>query len=102
MREDRADNLLRVAHFAQNLCAFRRMPLIGGVLVIGPALVVELVPQRGEAPNFFIGAGFARISAHTHLDREHMFTQALRSGVLAQQLPGVLASRHAALPKWSG
>ncbi|PYU41960.1 MAG: hypothetical protein DMG53_20710 [Acidobacteria bacterium] len=43
MREDGADDLLGVAHFAQDFCALRRMPLVRRVFVIGPALVVEIV-----------------------------------------------------------
>jgi len=32
------------------------------VLLIGPALVIEIVEQRGKTPRFFIGARFARKS----------------------------------------
>ena len=73
------------------------MPLIRRMLLIGPALVIEIVQQRSQAPGFFVGAGFARIGTDTRFDREHVFAQALRSGVLAQQFPGVLARRHAIL-----
>src|SRR5256884_2468779 len=48
--EDGADNLIRVALLAQDLCALRGMALVGRVLVVGPAFVVEVVEQRGQAP----------------------------------------------------
>ncbi len=73
------------------------MPLIGGVLLVGPALVIEIVEQRGDTPKLFIGAGFAGIGANTRFDGEHVFAQALRRGVLAKQFPGVFAGRHAVL-----
>ena len=98
VRDNRAYDLLGVALLAQNLCSRGGMPLIGRVLVIGPSLVVEIVQQRSEPPGFFICAGFAGVGAHTRFHGEHVLAQTLRSGVFAQQFPGVLARRHAVLP----
>ena len=62
MRENRANDLLGVALRAQDFCAFGGMPLIGEVLLIGPAFVVEVVEQRSDAPKLLVGAGFTRNS----------------------------------------
>jgi hypothetical protein len=78
------------------------VPLVGEVLVIGPALVIEIVEQRGEAPGFFVSAGVASVGADTCFDGEHMFAEAFRGSVLAEKFPGVIARGHAVLPVKSG
>jgi hypothetical protein len=97
VREDRANDFVGVAVLAQNFRAFRWMPRIGNVFVVGPALVVEIVEQGGDAPKLFIGALFACIGADAGFDRQHVLAEALRVGEFAQQLPGIVACRHAFL-----
>src|ERR1700722_3165572 len=43
VRKDRADGFLRVAALAQDFRPLRRMARVGGVFVVGPPLVVEIV-----------------------------------------------------------
>src|SRR5712692_2989684 len=72
--------------------------LLGGMVgVVGPTLVVEIVQQRRQAPELFIGAKLARIGAHAGFHRQRMLAQVLVLCVLAQQGPGVVATRH----RWS-
>jgi len=54
------------------------------VLLIGPALVIEIVEQGGEAPGFFVGTGFAGVGADAGFDGKHMFAEAFGSGVLTE------------------
>src|ERR1700730_2945888 len=66
------------------------------VLLIGPALVVEIVQQRGQSPEFLIGSGFPGISAHTGLNGQGMFAQAFVLGEFAEQGPSLISGwRHA-------
>jgi len=58
VRDDRADDFLGVTLLAQNLRSFRRMPRIGRVLLIGPALVIKIVQQRRQPPGFFVRPAF--------------------------------------------
>ncbi len=97
VREDRANNFFGVAALAQNFRAFRGMPRVGSVLVVGPALVIEVMKQRRDAPKLFISVLLARVGADAGLDREHVLAQALRFGEFAQQLPGIVACGHAFL-----
>ena len=57
----------------------------GGVmLLIGPALVIEIVQERGEAPEIFIGGGFAGVGAHAGFYGESVLAQILIGGVFAE------------------
>ena len=95
MRENGADNFFGVAQLAEDLCAFGGMLLVCGVGVVGPAFVVEIVEQGGEAPEFFVGAVLAGVGADAGFDGEHVFAQAFGLGVFAEKFPGVVAGRHA-------
>src|SRR5207247_10068075 len=64
------------------------------MLLIGPALVIEIVQQRRGAPERFIGALFAGISAHAGFHGQRVLAQTFRLRVLAQEIPGILTRRH--------
>jgi len=97
VREDRANNYFGVAALAQNFRAFRGMPRAGCVFVVGPALVIEIMEQRRDAPNLLIGGLLARVGANAGFDGKHVLAQALRFSEFAQQLPGIVACGHAFL-----
>jgi hypothetical protein len=97
VREDGADDFLGVAALAEDFCAFGGMLLVGRVFAVRPALVVEVMQQRRDAPELFVSAGFAGVGADAGFDGEHVFAQAFGSGVFAEKFPGVIACRHAAL-----
>ena len=46
VRKDGADDFVRVAALAEYFRAFRGMLRVGGVCVVGPALVIKIVEQR--------------------------------------------------------
>ena len=72
----------------------------GMVLLIGPALVVEIVQQRGEAPKLLVGGGLAGVSAHASFDGERVLAQIFVGGVFAEQGPA--ASRVIMVWEWRG
>ena len=84
VRNDGANHFFRIAALAQDRRSARGMFFRGAVRVIGPALVVEVVQQGGEAPEFFLGAGLSRVCAHAGLDRQRVFAQAFVLRVFAQ------------------
>ena len=88
VRQDRARHPLGIALRLQDLDAAKRM-----VLLVGPALVVEVVQQRDDAPVLFVLAEQPRVAAHRGFDRQHVLAQALALRVLGHQRPGRL-SRH--------
>ena len=72
----------------------------GAVRVVGPALVVEVVQQRGEAPQIFISAGLSRVSAHAGFYRQRVLAQIFVLRVFAEQSPSVIScwpGRHDSL-----
>jgi hypothetical protein len=93
--KDGADDFFGVAAFAEDFRALRGMFLVRSVRVVGLALVVEIVQQRGEAPKLFVRAGLSCVSANAGFHREHVLAQTLRLCVFAQQFPSVVPSRHA-------
>ena len=96
--DDGADDFLGVAEFAEDFGAFGGMFLVRGVIVVGPALVVEIVKESGEAPSFFVGAVFAGVSADAGFDSQHVFAQGFGLGVFADEFPGIFASRQSKPP----
>ena len=70
------------------------MLLCGAMLRIWPALVIEIVQQRGIAPKFLVRAILSRVGSHASFDGERMLPQTFPSGVFSQQFPGILAIRH--------
>jgi len=55
VREDGADDFFGIAALAENFGAFRGMLFVGGVLVVGPALVIEVVEEGGEVTTGPVG-----------------------------------------------
>src|SRR5437667_2385142 len=88
MREDRADHPLRIAALAQNLAAAHRM-----ITERRPALVVEIMKQRDDAPSLFILAELLRVAAYCGLDGERVLQETLAFGVLGEQMPSLVSSR---------
>ncbi len=70
------------------------MLAIGGVVGVGPALIVEVVEERGQAPGVFVGSILAGVSADTRFDGEHVLAEAFGLGEFADDLPGVFARGH--------
>jgi hypothetical protein len=70
------------------------MLLLGMVLVVGPALVIEIVEQSGEGPQFLIGSILPRVRAQAGLDSKGVFSQAFALRVFAQKFPGILSITH--------
>ena len=89
-----ADELFAVAVLAEDFGAFGGMLTVRRVIVVGPALVVEVVEEGGEAPEIFVGAVFSGVGANAGFDGEGMFLQAFALGVFAEQIPGVVSIRH--------
>jgi hypothetical protein len=94
MGEDGADDFFGVAVFAEDLGAFGGVLAVGGVVGVGPALVVEVMENGGEAPGIFVGAVFAGIGAHAGFDGEHVFAEGFGLGEFADKFPGVVAGGH--------
>jgi hypothetical protein len=49
------------------------MACVGGVFLVGPTFVIEVMEQGGKGPGFFVSAGLAGVGAYAGLDREHVF-----------------------------
>lgn len=98
MRKDGANDLFGIPELAKNPGAFGGMFVVGRVVGVGPAFVVEIVEERGEPPNFLVRSRFASVGAYARFDGEHVFAQTLRLRVFAEKFPGIVASRHEALP----
>jgi len=92
--QDGMEHLLGIAAVAQDFCSGRGMAFAGVVLLIGPALVIEIVQQGGQTPKLLIGRGFAGVSAHASLDGQSVFAQIFVLGELAEEIPGVVAGGH--------
>ena len=94
VREDRLDQLLRVALLAQDRRAVLRMLVERGV-----DLVVEVVEERRRAPELLVLAVEPGVEADGRLDRERVPQERLARRVLREGLPRLLAGRpHGAVP----
>src|SRR5687767_10176209 len=82
VRQNGANDQFRVAKTAQDLCPAKRV-----VAQVGPALVIEIMEQRGNAPRRLVFAELTRIAANGRLNRQRVFAQAVALGVLRQQGP---------------
>ena len=93
--QDGLDQLLRIAARAQLVGARERV-------LVGEALVVEVVQQAGGAPRLELVAGLAelvlRVPADGALDRPAVLAQRLGLRPLAQQRPGFVTRRHPQSP----
>ena len=67
----------------------------GVVLLVGPALVVEVVEEAGEPPELLVLALEAGVVAHGGLDGQGVLAQAFLLRVLAEELPGLVAAGKA-------
>jgi hypothetical protein len=94
MGENGADEFFVVAVLAKYFGAFGGMLTVGCVVVVGPALVIEVVEESGEAPVVFVRTIFAGVGPDAGFDGKHVFAEAFRLGVFAQKLPGIFAGRH--------
>ena len=86
VREDRLDELLRVALLAEDRSAVLRVLVERGV-----DLVVEVVEEGGRAPEFLVLAEVAGVPADRRLDGERVPSQRLGLRVLREGLPRSLA-----------
>ncbi len=92
--EDGADDFLGVALLAKDFGAFGGVLFVRSVRFVGPALVVEVVEQSGDAPEFLVRAVLAGIGADAGFHGQHVLAEALGLRVFAQELPGVFACGH--------
>ena len=92
--EDGAGDFLGVPALSEDFGAFGRMLAVGGVVGVGPALVIEVVEERGEAPGVFVGAVLTGIGANAGFDGEHVLAEAFGLGEFADDVPGVFARGH--------
>ena len=65
------------------------------VFLIGPALVIEIVQQRGDSPELLVRSGFAGIGAHASFDGQGVFAQIFVLREFAEEVPGVVSGGHA-------
>ena len=90
MREHGVDHDLRIALRAQDRRAVLRVLVERGV-----DLVVEVVEQRGDAPELLVLSETGRIRGRRGLHGERVAQQSLTLGVVRQRRPGLLAGhRH--------
>ena len=82
--EDALDHHLRVALFAEDRRAVLRV-----LVQRGMQLVVEVVEQRGHAPELLVLAVVARVPAHGCLDRKRMTQERLALRVTSERVPGL-------------
>jgi len=91
VRHDGTDEFFGVVLLPENFCAFGGMFAVRGVVSVGPALVIEIVEQGREAPELFIGAGFAGVGADAGFYGEHVLAQGFGFRVFADEIPSVFA-----------
>src|SRR5947209_15746928 len=92
MRLDRVGDFLRVAAVLEDALALERV--VGRA---GPALVVEVVQEADDPPQFLVLAELAGVGPHGNLDRPHVVPEARALHVLADQSPGGVAA-HSFFP----
>ena len=86
VRQDGADDNLRVILLPQDLRATKRM-----IVEARPSLVIEVVQQADDPPQGLIFTEQAGIPADRGLDRQRVLSQVLTLRVLGQQFPGCVA-----------
>ena len=94
--EDGADRFFTVPVLPEDFGAFGGVFAVGGMVVVGPALVVEVVKQGSEAPGALVFAELAGIGADAGFDGEHVLAKAFGLCVLTEEIPGIVACRHGA------
>ncbi len=88
VREHRLDDLLRVALLVEDRGSVLGMLVEGGV-----DLVVEVVQERGDAPELLVFSERARVPAHGRLDRERVTEERFALRVTSKRVPGLLPGR---------
>ena len=88
MREHGLDDLFGIALLAQDRGTVLRMLVERRV-----HLVVEVVQERGNAPELFVLAELPRVGGGRSLDGERVTQQRLALRVAREGLPGTVASR---------
>jgi hypothetical protein len=92
--DDGADDFFGVAAFTQEFGAFGGMFLVGSVIVVGPAFVIEIMEERGQAPSLFVGAVFASVGPDAGFHRQHVLAQRFGLRIFTNQLPSIVSGRH--------
>lgn len=95
VRQDGADHFLGIAKLAEDSGTFGGVLAVGRVVAVGPALVVEVMEERGESPTLLILALLAGVGTDAGFDSKHMLAEGLGLSVLAEQFPGIVTCRHA-------
>src|ERR1700736_2049208 len=67
---------------------------VRGVLIVWPPLVIEIVHQRGDSPEIFVRAKFARVRANARFHRQHMLAQTFRTRIFTKQFPCIFTRGH--------
>jgi hypothetical protein len=70
------------------------MLFVRRVCFVRPAFIIEVVEQRGDAPDLFIGAVLAGVGADAGFHGQHVLAEALGLRVFAQELPGIFSRGH--------
>src|SRR5258707_14594072 len=65
---------------------------VGVILRVGPALVVKVVNQAGEAPELLVLAPLAGVVTHRGFDGEAVLAEPLLFRVLAEEIPDLVAA----------
>ena len=89
--ENRTNHFLGVAALTQDCRAARGVLFGGTVGVVGPAFVIEIVQESGEAPKILVRAGLPSIGTHAGFDGQSVFAQAFVLPVFTQKSPGVIS-----------
>jgi hypothetical protein len=85
----RVDHFLRVPALPQLLQRDPRVPRVE----VGIPLVVEIVDDARDRPQLLVLAVLARVGPHRRLHAQGVLAKRVGLGPLAEQLPGVVASR---------
>jgi hypothetical protein len=97
--KDGANHFIGIAALAKDFGAFGGVLAAGSVGVVGPALVIEIVEERCEAPEVLVGALLAGVGADAGFDGKGVFAEILRLRVFAEEVPSVVARGHGGLLK---
>lgn len=78
------NHFFRIMMSAENFCPFGGVLAVGGMVVVGPPLVIKVMKERGDAPEVLVGAVFPGIGLDTSLDSEHVLAETLGLRVFAE------------------
>ena len=63
------------------------------IIHVGIALEIQVVQQRGDAPQRLVAAEAPSVRSHAGLHGQDMFAQAVAGNPLADQVPGFVTGR---------